>query len=102
MVHRSSLANEETMTTLIQSTSRGQPLPLGATKLSHGINFALVSETAPTLCLAKRSNPTAYEEIPLTSTGNVWHVHITTAEESLVYGYKINGKILVDPYAKLL
>ncbi|CAM6101068.1 unnamed protein product [Calypogeia fissa] len=101
----------------------GQPAPLGVSKQSDSVNFALFSEhaTAVTLCLyfdLSENEPTA--EISLdpqkNRTGNVWHIGVEDIPfEGVRYGYRVDGpqgwekghrfdnsKVLLDPYAKFV
>ncbi|KAG0482472.1 hypothetical protein HPP92_010556 [Vanilla planifolia] len=100
----------------------GMPLPLGATPVDEGVNFAVYSGSASavTLCLFacsdfKKNRVTV--EIPLDplkhKTGSIWHVFVAGEFRDVLYGYKFDGKfsteeglyfdnsrVLLDPYAK--
>lgn len=100
-------------------TSRGFPIPYGASKHEDGFNFALFSKhaTAVFLCLFEGDTATSTCEIPLdpkkNKTGDVWHIHVHGLPSTWTYGYRVEGpyapfqghyfdtrSILVDPYAK--
>ncbi len=94
--------------------SRGHPLPLGATLLRNGINFAVFSERAKTLSLVfyESCEEEPIAEFPLdprfNRTGSVWHAFISGLDPGVSYGYRItvDGNenlsriILLDPYSK--
>ncbi|NOQ46718.1 MAG: glycogen debranching protein GlgX [Desulfobulbaceae bacterium] len=101
----------------------GWPLPLGATLVPTGVNFALFSRhaTKVTLILSSSENQdTHHIDIPLepsvNKTGDIWHIHLSDLPEDLRYGYRISGPsdpeqsghfyddrlILLDPYAREL
>ncbi|MFH1687262.1 MAG: glycogen debranching protein GlgX [bacterium] len=102
--------------------SRGTALPLGATLLGGGINFAVYSSNATSVWLViyepDADKPIA--ELPLdprfNRTGDIWHTHIRGMPSSIEYGYRVarnddrerhihrfdSTKVLVDPYARAL
>lgn len=103
------------------STSRGKPLPFGATETAHGVNFSIysVNATGATLVLFASGIDQALCEIELDShhhrTGKVWHIEVCGVDENIRYGWRIEGPnqpekghrfdrrlILIDPYAKAL
>lgn len=98
--------------------TRGRPLPLGATVLPNGVQFAVFSFYAEncTLVLFKRGENEAYAEIPFPPEYRVGAVFTMIVEglvaEEVEYGYRMTGpnlpkaghrfepeKILLDPYA---
>jgi len=101
---------------------RGHPLPFGATRLHHGINFAVFSRhaTALTLVLFLPGDGEPVLELPfnpeLNRTGDVWHIFVQGLNPGIEYGYrtarqgkKANplhrfdpGAIMIDPYARAL
>lgn len=105
----------------------GSPVPLGATIVPQGINFAIFSRHAThvTVVVSWRipgqgASPLLTEEIPLhdrlNKTGDIWHVLLKGEYEDLRYGFRIGGPagagqeglfydeklVLLDPYAKAL
>src|SRR3954452_24897817 len=77
--------------------SRGSPLPLGAVKMSDGVNFALVCRhgTAVWLVLSEPCDPEAHTEIQLDDlynrTGDHWHIRVDGLPEEFCYGYRVDG-----------
>jgi len=110
------------MSYLNLAAETGKPLPLGASLLNDGINFALFSRNATeiTIIIFESSDPEcSWTEIQLDSkankTGNIWHCFIRGLKAGTCYLYRANGpyfperglrfnlyKTLVDPYAKAL
>ena len=104
------------------SVSAGKAIPLGATLVDDGINFAIFSRhaTLVTLVLFESvEKDSMYTEIPLDKkgnrTGDVWHCHIKGLKPGTCYLYRADGpyqpekglrynrnKALLDPYAKAL
>jgi len=95
--------------------SAGRPLPLGATVLPDGVNFAVSSATARRiwLVLLDRITGEPLIEIPFPDSGRVGNVFTVFVcgidSESVDYGYRVQsatiqppGPVLLDPYAKLL
>jgi len=100
----------------------GKALPLGASLINDGINFAVFSRnaTAVTLILFESADPgSRWIEIPLdkkgNKTGNIWHCFIKDLKAGTCYLYRADGpyfpekgqrfnrhKTLLDPYAKAL
>ncbi|MBD1210967.1 MAG: glycogen debranching protein GlgX [Ignavibacteria bacterium] len=97
----------------------GRPLPLGATIVPNGVNFAIFSSaaTACTLVLFKEGELQPYCEIPIPPEfriGNIFAVNVFDIDtEALEYGFRFDGpntpgnkfdktKIVNDPYGKLL
>ncbi len=96
----------------------GHPRPLGLTKKSNGMNFAIFSEhaTKVVICFFKQNHDKPSLEIPLKSqTGNIWHILIENLPENLEYAYKLDGpkdktkgylfypdRFVSDPLAKQL
>ncbi|HOX32532.1 MAG TPA: glycogen debranching protein GlgX [Spirochaetales bacterium] len=100
----------------------GSPLPLGATSLAEGVNFAIFSRHAEAmrLCLYESSR----DELPsfeyrldprLNRTGDIWHVLVPELRPGALYLWRAEGpflprkghrfnphKALLDPYAKAL
>jgi isoamylase len=105
------------------STSRGVPLPLGATVTPDGVNFSIFSKHAThvTLVLFKSGVYGPIAEIPLSpmvnKTGDIWHVEVSGLDHDTTrYCYKMDmvpnpnpdvyrfdpDAIVLDPYAKAL
>jgi len=102
--------------------SRGTPLPLGATLLREGVNFAVYSSNATSvwLVLYESGGDKPIVEFPLDSrfnrTGDIWHVRVRGIASNIEYGYRVDrdnntekhihrfdrSKVLVDPYARAL
>jgi glycogen operon protein len=100
----------------------GAPLPLGATVLPGGINFAVFSQaaTAVTLVIFLPWKGAPILEFPLhpimQRTGHIWHAFLHGLEGDIEYGYRVEGphyprsparsaerrQILLDPYAKAI
>jgi isoamylase len=103
--------------------SDGVAAPLGPSLSDdgRGINFATYSEAASemSLCIFQDGDDFARikYEIPMTRTGNVWHVRVDegAARRGTKYGYRVNGhggwdtgarwypeRVMMDPYAPLV
>jgi isoamylase len=99
--------------------SRGQPLPLGASRSQDGVNFVLICRhaTSVRLVLSEPCNPEIETEIPLGPqyfrTGDHWHVRILGLPEEFCYGYRVDGPkgpmnrydpstVLLDPASRAL
>ncbi|MCL2721489.1 MAG: glycogen debranching protein GlgX [Treponema sp.] len=100
----------------------GKALPLGASLVHDGVNFAIFSRhaTAVTLIIFESQDKNSpWVEIPLDKreqkTGNVWHCFIKGLGAGTCYLYRVDGpyfpekgqrfnrhKTLFDPYAKAL
>jgi isoamylase len=100
-------------------TSRGRPLPLGATALADGINFALLCRhgTAVHLVLYPLDGPEVLDEITLDPrkhrTGDHWHIQVSGLPPAFRYGWRVDGPrgrghrfdpsiVLLDPAATAL
>ena len=76
--------------------SRGMPLPLGATLLLDGINFAVFSSNASLIRLVLYEPGADYPiaEFPLdprfNRTGDIWHVLVRGIPTSIEYGYRVD------------
>ena len=101
-------------------TSAGKPLPLGATILPTGTQFALFSRYATAVSLLLYDNePDAEPRIELrldpsrNRTGDVWHIAVEGVGEGQLYLFRVDGPSeperghrfdkripLLDPYAK--
>jgi len=98
------------------SFSRGHPLPLGATVVRGGINFAIFSRhaTSVILVLFQPGEAEPMARFPLdrqcNRTGHVWHAFISGLDTGIEYAYQIDGPksaphhfdpdtLLIDPYA---
>ncbi len=85
---------------------RGSPLPLGATPLRGGVNFSVFSRhsTDVTLAIFLSGFSEPVLEFPLDpkfhKTGNVWHCFLAGLDPGVNYAYRIDGKLLLDPYGK--
>lgn len=101
-------------------SSSGMPLPLGATKISQGINFSLFSRNATAVELVisfaqSDSKPTVYKlDQHYNKTGDIWHILLHDIPDDIHYGYRVSGPVfpgdngqfynqkltLFDPYGK--
>lgn len=103
---------------------RGTPLPLGATVVPDGINFAIFSRHATKVELVIAtydSSGSLHEQIDipldpeLNKTGDIWHILLPIYWRNIRYGYRISGPdsmeqgtrysrehILIDPYCRKL
>ena len=99
---------------------RGAPLPLGATVLRGGVNFAVVSKhaTSVTLLIFLPGEEDSVLEFPFdlrfNRTGDVWHAFIDGLDPGVHYAYRMDRApnpapqlhrfaprdMLLDPYAK--
>jgi len=107
------------------SGKRGFPLPLGATVLPDGINFALFSRHAEKVELVLEVFSGNGEEVEHYSftllpgynrTGDIWHILLPFYWKMVRYGYRVYGAsdpsgigtcfngddILIDPHARML
>jgi isoamylase len=97
-------------------TARGRSLPLGATALAEGVNFALLCRhgTAVSLVLYPLEGHDLLGEVPLdprmNRTGDHWHILIAGLPPAFKYGWRVDGphggghrynpdNILLDPSA---
>ena len=100
----------------------GKALPLGASLVNDGVNFAIFSRHATSVTLIIFESPeknSPWVEIPLDKrehkTGNIWHCFIRGLKAGTCYLYRADGpyfpekgqrfnphKTLLDPYAKAL
>jgi glycogen operon protein len=82
----------------------GNPERLGVNKTEKGFNFAVAAEAERIeLCLYERESNTPVEVITLGEEyrfGNVFAVLVTQMDRDLFYNYRINGVVVLDPYAK--
>jgi glycogen operon protein len=101
-------------------TSRGKPLPLGATAMPDGANFALFCRhgTSVTLVILPETGGTkALAEFPLDSkthrTGDHWHIRVHGLPDVFCFGWRVDGpkgpthrydpsRILLDPTTTVL
>lgn len=102
--------------------TRGHPLPLGATLMRGGINFAVFSKNATdvTLVICVPGSGEPLVEFPLdpkyNRTGDVWHAFIYGLDPGVEYGYRMSRRgvdaspvhafdhriILLDPHSREL
>ncbi|MCL2267183.1 MAG: glycogen debranching enzyme, partial [Treponema sp.] len=98
----------------------GKAMPLGASLIHDGVNFAIFSKNATAVTLIIFESPdigSAHREINLdkykNKTGNIWHCFIRGLKAGTCYLYRADGpyfpekgqrfnphKTLIDPYAK--
>jgi glycogen operon protein len=94
--------------------ARGRSLPLGATALADGVNFALLCRhgTAVSLVLYPLEEPEPLAEVVLhprqNRTGDHWHILVAGLPPTFRYGWRVDGpsgvghrfdpaKVLLDP-----
>ena len=100
----------------------GKPLPLGAQRRNHGVNFALFSRhaTAVELLLYETSDATKHSMViqldpAVHRTGDIWHIYLQGIGSGVAYAWHVDGpyqpqqglrynryKLLLDPCAKAL
>jgi isoamylase len=100
-------------------TARGRSLPLGATALMDGVNFALLCRhgTAVSLVLYPLEGAESLGEVPLdprrNRTGDHWHISVAGLPPAFRYGWRVDGPrnlghrfdpdyVLLDPSATAL
>jgi glycogen operon protein len=77
--------------------ARGRSLPLGATALADGVNFALLCRhgTAITLVLYPLEEPAPLAEVMLhprqNRTGDHWHILVAGLPPAFRYGWRVDG-----------
>jgi pullulanase/glycogen debranching enzyme len=77
--------------------TRGHPLPLGATPIPGGINFALICRHATSirLVLSEPRDSGTLAEIALdprrNRTGDHWHIRVDGLAGEFGYGYRVDG-----------
>src|SRR5947207_13189487 len=78
-------------------TARGRSLPLGATALADGVNFALLCRhgTAVWLVLEPLEGGERLAEVPLdpwrNRTGYHWHIQVAGLPPAFRYGWRVAG-----------
>ncbi len=99
--------------------TRGQPLPLGASRVGDGVNFVLICRhgTSVALVLSEPCNPAVAVEIPLhprfDRLGDHWHIRVDGLPDEFCYGYRVDGPtgprhrydpsvVLIDPTCRAL
>jgi glycogen operon protein len=100
-------------------STRGRPLPLGASRSPDGINFAVLSRHATdvTLVLLPEADGPAFAELPLdrhrNRTGDHWHVRVHGLPDCFRYAWRVDGpagprhrfdptRLLIDPASTIL
>jgi len=102
-------------------TQRGRPLPLGATPVAGGVNFAIFSRHASAVELmiyqpAEAPEPAVIRLDPEANrTGDIWHVWVDGVAAGSAYSYRVDGpyrpaqglrfnprRALIDPFARAL
>jgi glycogen operon protein len=101
-------------------TTRGRPLPLGASHAPDGANFALLcrhGRRVALVILPEGGGNTPLAELPLDAhknrTGDHWHIRVHDLPDTFCYGWRVEGppgprtrfdpsRLLLDPAASLL
>lgn len=107
----------ETSTKPWTGVTAGSPSPLGPSKQSSGINFALYAKLATSvkLCIFSSSHQ-LLAELDMNRSGDTWHAQLEGLPGiDVCYGYKVAGeggwetgnrwdssRVLLDPYAPLV
>jgi isoamylase len=111
--------NDRVSSKLALRTSRGRPLPLGATAVADGVNFALLCRhgTRVVLVISPIDTNVPLAEIELhprrNRTGDHWHVLVQDLPTAFRFGYRVDGPngplhrydpsvVLLDPAATLV
>lgn len=104
------------------TVSPGKPYPLGATPVSDGVHFAIVSHNATRVWLqlfdsSRAARPTMEFELSPQEhrTGDVWHIEVRGIGVGTLYLFRVDGPFapekglrfnryrpLLDPYARAL
>jgi len=102
------------------SVSRGSPLPLGASRLEEGVNFAVFSRHGSAVWLLLFGDSACAElmqrvelDRAVNRTGDIWHICIQSSGEDIFYAWQVDGpnepghcfdrhRVLLDPYARAL
>lgn len=85
---------------------KGKPLPQGCSKINNSYNFSIAvpKESACELLLYKRAEKEPFLILPLEeedSAGILRCLSVALKEvENIEYNYQIDGKIVLDPYAR--
>ena len=99
------------------AVERGSPLPLGATLVRAGVNFAVFSRhaTGITIVIFEPGGREPMLELPLDPryhrTGEIWHALVRGLDPSIEYGFRADGPhtphhrydkdcVLLDPHAR--
>jgi glycogen operon protein len=86
------------------SLDRGSPLPLGATAVRDGINFAIFSRdaTSAVLVLYREGESQPFVEVPYDArfnrTGDIWHGLVRGLDPGFRYGYRFDRQPNVNPH----
>ena len=86
----------------------GRPFPLGVSRHSDSVNFAVASEHPVTLLIFLDDADNPALELPLDParhrTGAVWHAALRGLPEVFDYAYRLTAEdaLLLDPYAKAI
>ena len=101
-------------------TSRGRPLPLGASLAPDGTNFALLcrhGQRVSLVILHEEGGAAPLAEFPLdvhkNRTGDHWHIRVHDLPDAFCYGWRVDGphgprtrfdptRLLLDPAAVML
>lgn len=87
------------------STKPGSPSPFGTVVSPNGVNFAVFTDCHRGVKLKLRSPESLeiFAEIPLRfQTGQVSHCFVENLKPPFLYSFEVEGKELLDPYAKAL
>ncbi len=90
------------------ATGQGGPIPLGASKSDHGVNFAFYSnaEKNVSLVLFAPGEKTPFAHFTLdpkmNRTDDVWHIEVKNISCLFDYGIQIEKELFHDPYARCM
>ena len=102
------------------STSRGHPLPLGASPRTDGANFSLLcrhGSKVSLVILPESGGSTPLAEFPLdphkNRTGDHWHIRVHDLPDTFCFGWRVDGpagarhrfnpgRILIDPTSMMI
>ncbi len=85
----------------------GESRPLGASAIGNRINFSLISPSkhATLILFEVGDSPpltTIALDLKVNKTVNIWHIAVEGLPADFDYSWKIDGKVVCDPYAKAI
>lgn len=76
------------------------PYPLGPSKIGNGVNFALYAPLAQEVTIIFSDKNESHPLI--NKTGEVWHIYFKDLALPVKYQYKVDDKVMIDPFAPSL